>query len=629
MSSGLRLDLGRDFPVFSGRGGEDTGGVGETVAVRPGEAWPRMRRAATVVLALGLVAAFTAWLTELVRSQPQYASSSFLTDPLWPPGVLIIVIGAAFVGVGALLLLEPGQRLNAALFATVGVLYAVGWLSPIMRSTWAAVLIDFSGALPLLFLAWVLLRYPEKRLARWYERALVTLAAVWLVGWQGLVTVTWPPRWVDGAQALAWPWWLPNYHLNQVAQRTLEVGAIALHVGFVVLMILRFFRTRGLDRALYWPTYVASGAWTVAAAVSGLVLVDRPDISDAHHAPDYYQLQWPALLSIPVVLSYGVIRRRLARLRVADLVMRVNAAASPDGVQEALARTLADPGLRLLFWSGDQAGYVDVHGQPATDQPAEGRLAFPVTNRDGEPLAMVHAHVSVAHYRELLDAALAASSLSLENAALHASLLARLAEVRESRARLAEASVDERRRIERDLHDGAQQALLALGLTLGRAQAAADATTASGLLTQARGELTGALQELRDLASGLHPAVLTQLGLGPALEVVVERLPVAATLAVPARRWPEAAETTAYFIACEAVANVVKHADAKHVSIAVADRSDRLMLKITDDGRGGALLDLSHGVLGMRDRATALGGTLTIHSPPGQGTTIEANLPCE
>ena len=125
----------------------------------------------------------------------------------------------------------------------------------------AAVLIDFSRGAALLFLAWVLLRYPEKRLARWYERAFVTLAAVWLVGWQGLVTVTWPPRWVDGPQALAWPWWLPNYHLNQVAQRTLEVGAIALHVGFVVLMILRFFRTRGLDRALYWPTYVASGAW--------------------------------------------------------------------------------------------------------------------------------------------------------------------------------------------------------------------------------------------------------------------------------------------------------------------------------------------------------------------------------
>ena len=601
----------------------------EVAATHPGETWPRMRRVAIGVFAVGFLAAFTAWLTVLVRSQPQYASTSFLTDPLWPPGELLIVIGAAFVALGALLLAEPGQRVNGAMFGAVGVLYALGWLSPITRSTWAAVLIDFSGALPLLFLAWVLLRYPEQRLDRWYERAFVALAAVWLIGWQSLVTITWPPRWVDGAQAHSWPWWLPNYHLNQVAQRILEVAAIALLVGFSLLMILRFFRTRGLDRALYWPTYVATGAWAVAAVVSGLVVVDRVDISDAHHAPGYYQLQWPALLIIPVAISYGVLQRRLARLRVADLVMQVNAAASPAGVQEALSRTLADPGLRVLFWSADPGGYVDVHGRPASDEPTDGQLAFPVTYRDGGPLAMVHANASVAHYRQLLDAALAASSLSLENAALHASLLARLAEVRESRARLAEAAVGERRRIERDLHDGAQQALLALGLTLGRAQAAADAAAASGLLTQARGELTGALQELRDLASGLHPAVLTQLGLGPALEVVAERLPVPVMLDVPARRWPDAAETTAYFIACEALANVVKHADAKHAHVAVDDRADRLMLGVTDDGRGGAHLDTGHGLLGMRDRATALGGTLTITSPPGQGTTIEANLPCE
>jgi signal transduction histidine kinase len=622
--------MGRVFPMFSGRRNEDTGGVAETEAARRVKAWPRIRRAAAGAVALGFVVAFTAWLTVLVGSQPEFAPSSSLTDPLLPPGVLVIIVGVAFVAVGALLLVEPGQRGNGALFAATGVLYAASWVSPPSRGAWAAVAIYFSGALTVLCLGWVLLRYPEQRLSRRYERAFVIVGAAWLIGWQGLVTITWPPLWVDGPQAHGWPWWLPSHQLNQVAQRMLEVGAVALHVGFIVLMIMRFFRTRGLDRALYWPTYVAAGAWAIAAMVNGLLLVGRPYTWYVYDSPPaYYRLEWLALLAIPVVLLYGVLRRRLARLRVADLVMRVNAAASPDGVQEALSRTLADPGLRVLFWSTDEAGYIDVHGRPAAEQPTDGRLAFPVTNRNGEPVAMVHADASVAHYRELLDAALAASSLSLENAALHASLLARLAEVRESRARLAETAVVERRRIERDLHDGAQQALLALGLTLGRAQAAADAATASGLLTQARGELTEALQELRDLASGLHPAVLTQLGLGPALEVVAERLPVPVTLAVPSQRWPEAAETTAYFIACETLANIVKHADAKHVRITVADRTDRLMLKVTDDGRGGAHLELGHGLLGMRDRASAIGGTLTIASPPGQGTALEADLPCE
>jgi signal transduction histidine kinase len=600
--------------------------VVETAVARRGNAWPWIRRAAAGVFALGFVVAFTTWLTVQIRAQPQYASTSLLIDPLLPPGALVIVVGAAFVAVGALLLLEPGQRVNGALLVAVGVLYAVGGLNPRMRGALAAVVIDFSRVLPWLCLGWFLLRYPEDKLARWYERAFVIVAAIWLIGWQSVVTITWPPWWVDGAQVDGWPWWLPNYELNQAAQRIRAIGTIALRVGFIVLMILRFFRTRGLDRALYWPTYVAAGAWTIAALVNGTVLVFVPDAPRDTPVIDYRAEWWP-LLVIPVVLLYGVLRRRLARFRVADLVMAVNNATSPDGVQEALRHTLADPGLRVLFWSGEQAAYVDVQGRPASDQPTDGRLAFSVSDRSGQPLAMVHADASVAHHRDLLDAALAASSLSLENAALHASLLARLAEVRESRARLAETAVAERRRIERDLHDGAQQALLALGLTLGRAQAAADAATAAGLVSQARGELTGALQELRDLASGLHPAVLTQLGLGPALEVVAERLPVPVDLAVPGRRWPEAAETTAYFIACEALTNAVKHAGASRVRIAVADRTDRIILRIADNGQGGAHFDEGHGLMGMRDRAAALGGTLIVTSQPGRGTAIRADLP--
>jgi signal transduction histidine kinase len=608
-----------------GAAGEDTDDVVETAA-RQGEVWPRIRRLTAGVFALGFVVAFTTWLTAEIRGQPQYDPTSPLTDPLLPPGVLVIVVAAAFVALGALLALEPGQRANGALLVAVGLMYAISGLNPRERNALAAVLIDFSRVLPWVCLGWLLLRYPEDRLARWYERVFVIVATVWLIGWQSLITITWPPWWVDGPQIYGWPWWMPNYELNEVARQVLKIGAIALRVGFVVLMLLRFFRTRGLDRALYWPTYVAAGAWTIAALVNGAVLIDAP--YGPGREPETYRAEWWALLVIPVVLLYGVVRRRLARFRVADLVMRVNRATSPDEVQEALQRTLADPGLRVLFWSADQAEYVDVQGRLANDAPPAGRLALPVTDRNGEPLAVVHADASVAHHRDLLAAALAASSLSLENAALHASLLARLAEVRESRARLAQTAVAERRRIEQDLHDGAQQALLALGLTLGRAQAAADAATAAGLLTQARGELTDVLQELRDLASGVHPAVLTQLGLGPALEVVAERLPVHVTVSVPARRWPEAAETTAYFIACEALTNAVKHAEATRIRVTVADRADRILLRVVDDGRGGAHLDHGHGLMGIRDRATALGGTLTVTSQQRQGTIIEADLPC-
>jgi hypothetical protein len=169
--------------------------VVETGAARQSEAWPRIKRTAAGVFALGFVVAFTTWLTAQTQAQPRYAATSHLTDPLLPPGVVVIVVAATFVGVGVLLLLEPGQRANGGLLVAVGVLYAVSGLNPRERSALAAVVIDFSRVLPWVCLGWLLLRYPEERLARWYERVFVVVSAVWLIGWQSLVTITWPPWW--------------------------------------------------------------------------------------------------------------------------------------------------------------------------------------------------------------------------------------------------------------------------------------------------------------------------------------------------------------------------------------------------------------------------------------------------
>jgi class 3 adenylate cyclase len=421
----VRLRVDADLRVPCECGGGQTGRVVESAAERRSGAWPRVRGGAAFVFGAGFVVAFTA---ALIRTQMVFIEVA--PRDAWP----VIAIGIAFVAVGTLMFLEPGQRVNGALLVFFGVGYSINWVSPVDRSAPAAVLIQVSGALPWLCLAWFLLRYPDRSLARWYERAFLAVAAVWLIGWQSLATITWPPRWADGVQVAGWPWWLPSYRLYEVSQRALELGMVALDVGFVVLMVLRVLRTRGLDRATYRPTYVAAGALTIAWFASGISTVGRADIGNVQR-PAYLVLEWLGLLIIPLVLLYGLMRHRLARSRVADLVIRVNAAASPAEVQAALRRTMADPGLMVLFWSADLAGYVDARGRPLSDQPTDGRLALPVTNRGGEPLAVVHADASVAHHRDLLDAALAAGSLALENAALHASLLARLAEVRESTER--------------------------------------------------------------------------------------------------------------------------------------------------------------------------------------------------
>jgi signal transduction histidine kinase len=574
--------------------------------------WSRIGRATAGVLTVAFVLMFPIALIGRAAAFPQEELG--FDGYVWP----MVIVQVAFVAVGTFIMLQPGQRVNGALFAAAGALHPDAWVGTAVLDPLVRAIVDVASILSWFLLGWVLLRYPERRLARSYERVVLAVGAASLIGCQTLGTLT-----ADPPERTQEPVWLLIDVLNQLAQPAFWFGAAVVYAAFIVLMILRFRRTRGLDRATYRPTYVAGAALAVAGMAAGLAeLISRP----------WYPLlalQWIALLIIPILLLYGLTRRRLARSRVADLVMQVNDATSPAAVEAALRRTMVDPELQVLFWSPDLGGYIDVRGQPATAVSADGRLALPVMNGRGEPRCLVLADNSAEHHPELLNAAVAASALALENAALHASLLARLAEVRESRTRLAETAVAERRRIERDLHDGAQQALLAVGLTLARAQAANDTNTRTQLLTQARGELNAALQELRTLATGLHPAVLTQLGLGPALEAIVERLPVPVSLTVPTRRWSEAAETTAYFIACEALSNAVKHAEATRIRVAVVDRSDRLVVHIADDGRGGAIEStVGQGLVGMRDRAAALGGALSISSPPGAGTNIVAELPC-
>jgi signal transduction histidine kinase len=251
--------------------------------------------------------------------------------------------------------------------------------------------------------------------------------------------------------------------------------------------------------------------------------------------------------------------------------------------------------------------------------------------QDGKPLAALVYDPFLLEDTALVEAAGAAARLALENARLQAELRAQLVEVRASRARIVEAGDAERRRLERDLHDGAQQRLLAIRLALRLARGRGGGEDgADVLLAEAESELMETLEELRDLARGIHPAILTDAGLAPALETLARRtaLPVELT-SLPNRRLPRPVEAAAYFLASEALANITKHAGATCVSIDVVERVGRLEIDIADDGVGGADPAGGSGLLGLRDRVEALGGTLGIESPPGRGTRLHAELPCD
>jgi signal transduction histidine kinase len=332
-------------------------------------------------------------------------------------------------------------------------------------------------------------------------------------------------------------------------------------------------------------------------------------------------------ITIPLAFVAAAVRRSLDRAVVVDLLIGVSQPATTGSIRDALRRALADPHLDLFVWSPDRRAYVSADGSTGAP-PVDGRLRRDVDDAAGRPLAVVLTDPALRRRPDLLDAAIRAATLGLENARLHADLLAQLDELQQSRTRIVEAGIEQRRQVERDLHDGAQQQLLALAATIGRAHTAAADPAMRQLMDQARTELRRALKDLRDLARGIHPAVLEQVGLAAAVEAVSESLPLPVEVHITAQRLPPTVEATAYFVICEALVNTTKHANATRASVTAERHDATLSVTVEDDGTGGATLSPGGGLAGLSDRVTALGGQLTLDSPSGAGTRLTVELPC-
>jgi signal transduction histidine kinase len=336
---------------------------------------------------------------------------------------------------------------------------------------------------------------------------------------------------------------------------------------------------------------------------------------------------WLSSALVPLAFLVGLLRTRLQHGGVADLVVELGAAPPAERIRELLARALGDPSVQLAFWRPDVGDYVDAAGAPVAVPEGDSERAVSVIDDRGTRLAALVHDRSLLQNPKLLDGVSAAARLALENARLQAELRAQLREVRASRGRIVEAGDAERRRIERNLHDGAQQRLLAIRLALRLARKGG--SDLDSRLAEIDHELAETLDELRALARGLHPPILTDEGLGPALETLARRaaIPVEVT-AVPDARLPQPVETAAYYVVAEGLANVIKHAHATHARIAVAMDNGRAVVQVGDDGRGGADTAGGSGLSGLRDRVEALDGSLAVESPRGGGTTLRAEFPC-
>jgi signal transduction histidine kinase len=488
------------------------------------------------------------------------------------------------------------------------------------------------GELGYALYAHVALAYPTgkvtDRLERWFLAVAYTVAvafpfAILLVydGTRGLRYFDPSPR--DSLLLLAGSGGLAD----GLYKTYIAIGYGALAAAFILLIARKLARATPRSRRILAPLLLAALVAALWAVLQGILAFERPVPAITY---DLFWWQILALIALPLALLAGLLRARLARVHVGELVVHLEQT-PVDGIRDELAQALNDPTLELGLWLPEHEEYVDAAGRTFVVPEDGPTRAVTWVEHEGRPLAVIAHDPSLRDEPKLVEAVAAAARLALVNARLHAEVRAQLETVQESRARIVTAQDEERRRIERDLHDGAQQRLVALALELRSAQRALGDERdpeLDRLLASTADELQVAVEELRELAHGIHPGTLTQAGLASALEALAARMPIPVTVDAIAERLPPEIEATAYFVASEALANVVKHAHASHAAVRATRANGTLVIEVSDDGVGGADTRAGSGLHGLADRVEAHGGRLSIDSVRDSGTRVVVEIPC-
>jgi signal transduction histidine kinase len=545
------------------------------------------------------------------------AAVAAVDDGLPVQSVLFLLVGWSFVASGWVAWTRRPENHLGVLMLVIGLVW---FLSQLLRRWMEPVPLTIGiwlSDLWLLPLAYLLAAFPLGRLSTPVEKAILTALA--------LVTVPLELLWLlflsfDGLGG-------PNVPENalliadepQVAdaidavQRILLVTALS---ALAIVLVRRYLNASAPLRRVLAPVLAGAAGVALLAAVYILDKLEiRPDL--------IFDAGMLVLSSVPIVFLIGVLRARLARSSIGDLLVELREPAEPGALRDALARALRDPSLELAYWVPEYEQYVGTDGQPV-ELTRPDRVTTFVERDDTRIAALIH-DPSLAEEPQLVGAVTSAAGIALENERLQADLRARLTDLQASRARIVEAGDSARRKLERDLHDGAQQRLVALSVLL-RVLAA---KREDPLLTQARNELSDSLEELRGIARGIHPAILSDHGLPVALESLAARAPIAVKLAVDLpERPPEPLEVAAYYLIAEGLTNVAKYAEAESAKIAIMRENGSLIVELTDDGKGGADPANGSGLRGLADRVEALGGRLKIWSPEAGGTRLRAEIPC-
>ncbi len=553
--------------------------------------------------------------------------------PTEPGPVLTALVGASLIGCGlASWRARPDNRLGPIM-----VLTGFFWFAGLLSEATNAPLYTLGVAIEYVFLCgfiYIILSFPSGKLRGRADKAIVVMA----IAGSGLQLVA--MLFGSGSGLRCGGGCGDNliqiFHDNGLALALLNLqrllGAI-LTLTAVGLLTYRWARASAPQRREVTWVLLAGNATLLALTVT---VVD--DLLGNPLSSGPAKVWFLTLALVPIAVMATFVRRRLARGSVAGLVVQLGAPAESADLRGALARALGDPSLELAYWFPAEARYVTGDGRPVQEPAADSGRRSTVVKRDGTPIAMLVHDPALEHNLGLVQSVCAAAGLALENERLQAELRARLVELNASRGRLVEATDAERRRIERNLHDGTQQRLVSIAMSLGllESKLSPDQRGAAPIVQEARSALALALEELRELTQGIHPTLLVERGLPVALEELCRRAGLPAHLQVDLDgRLPDQVETAAYYFASEALGNAAKHSHGTEVRVAVAYEGGKLTVEISDDGIGGAAVGgvggragSASGLRGLADRVEALGGQFTVSSPPGRGTRLRAEIPC-
>ena len=576
-----------------------------------------------LVAAAGLLAgAAVAWIVS-------HGGPDRIGVPNLPLAVpVVVLVGWSFIGSGLLYWWSrPGNHIAAVL-----IFQGFAWFASMLPDSHNPVLFTIGQAVyPFQYASglYLILSFPSGRLQGRLDRALVAVAValVTLGNWAWLL-------FADSHRMMCHTCPANLLELTRDDAAVVDVfyvlrfGGIVIALTSIGLLATRWRRASRAQRHAVMPVAVAgvvAFAALIAAYVARVAGMSSPTVFDS--------FAFYASAAVPVAVLAVLIQRRLAHGAVAGLVVELGGPGQVGDPREALSRALGDPSLALGYWFAAESRYVDRNGGPVEFPGAGSGRSSTVVERDGQPVAVLIHDAALDDNARLVQSVGAAAGLALENERLQAELRARLVELQASRARLVEATDAERRRIERDLHDGTQQRLVSIAMSLGLADAKLPAAGAEAkpIVAQTREELAAALAELRDLTQGIYPTILTERGLGAALDELCGRAAITAHLRLFLDgRLPAPVETAAYYVVSEALTNAAKHSRASAVRVAATCADGLLTVEIADDGVGGAGAGAGRGsgLRGLADRVDALGGRLTVSSPPGQGTTLRMELPC-